>query len=413
MGNTAEKDDHRLPWRMLGWLFVTQIAVAFVGRSLAPLGPRIAEDLNLTKAQVGTLTAAVFLGQSLTSLPSGYLADRLGSRRMLAALTLLLGLSFALASFTNRYAWIVALAAIGGLGYGAMHPTSNRGILYWFPLERRGTAMGLKQMGVTAGSALAVIVLFPLALHAGWRAALLVAALTVLATGLIATWHYRDPEKGQHGLPFDRASDPSFSWSATLSLFRSCPLWGISLAALFLTGAQMSLTAYVVFYGQEHMGYPPYAAGLLLFLSEVGGSVGRVAWGFISDRAFRGDRWRGLMIIAVSTFALNGALALLPAKTSFYLTAFIVGWLGLTVVGFNGLWMVQAAESAPKSLAGLASGLSLSIGSLGVVLIPPVFGWILDRTGGYRWAWGFLAMLALIAGGWLIFARKSQNTVSL
>ncbi|WP_340083923.1 hypothetical protein MHB50_13620 [Siminovitchia sp. FSL H7-0308] len=33
-------------WMMLGWLLVIQVLVAFVGRSIAPLGILIGEDLS-------------------------------------------------------------------------------------------------------------------------------------------------------------------------------------------------------------------------------------------------------------------------------------------------------------------------------------------------------------------------------
>ncbi|WP_144319760.1 MFS transporter [Geobacillus sp. Y412MC52] len=68
---------------MLGWLLLTQIMVDFVGRSLALLSPLIENDLHLSKVQVGMLMSALFLGQSLISLPSGYWVDRVGSRFLL------------------------------------------------------------------------------------------------------------------------------------------------------------------------------------------------------------------------------------------------------------------------------------------------------------------------------------------
>ncbi|SDZ81407.1 hypothetical protein SAMN05421743_101298 [Thalassobacillus cyri] len=60
------------PWRMLLWLLMAQIMVAFIGRSLGPLGVLIEEDLSLTKAQVGLLPSALFLGQAVASIPTGF-----------------------------------------------------------------------------------------------------------------------------------------------------------------------------------------------------------------------------------------------------------------------------------------------------------------------------------------------------
>jgi len=129
-GSGPEADGLSAAWRMLGWLLLTQSAVALVGRSLAPLAPLMEDELQLSKAQVGLLTAALFLGQSLVSLPAGFLADRYGTRRLLLVLALCLGCSFVVVAQLELFWWIVFFVVLGGMGYGAMHPVSNRGIIF-------------------------------------------------------------------------------------------------------------------------------------------------------------------------------------------------------------------------------------------------------------------------------------------
>ncbi|MFB3167653.1 MFS transporter [Neobacillus sp. 179-C4.2 HS] len=82
------------PWRMLLFLLVAQLMVAFVGRSIGPLGVLIGEDLSLTKSQIGMLPAALFLGQAVASVPAGFLTDRYGSRKLLLMAAFCLGLGF-------------------------------------------------------------------------------------------------------------------------------------------------------------------------------------------------------------------------------------------------------------------------------------------------------------------------------
>jgi len=60
--------------------------------------------------------------------------------------------------------------------------------------------------------------------------------------------------------------------------------------------------------------------------------------------------------------------------------------------------MNAAAESVPKQWAGLASGFSISVGSWGVIVGPPVFGWLVDASGAYTVPWLFVtAMMAMVA----------------
>jgi len=61
------------------------------------------------------------------------------------------------------------------------------------------------------------------------------------------------------------------------------------------------------------------------------------------------------------------------------------------------------AELAGTTRSGLAAGFGLTSSSLGIVVGPPIFGFIVDRFGSYAPAWQGLAILALVA-----FALLSQ-----
>ena len=135
-------------WKMLVWLFMIQLFIAFVARSIAPLGLIIGEDLHLTKAQMGMFPAALFLDKAIISIPSGLLTDKIGSRKMILFITLLLGTTFLVMSVTDSFILLLIFIVFAGFAYGSSHPTTNRGIVYWFPQQMRGTAMGLKRMGI-------------------------------------------------------------------------------------------------------------------------------------------------------------------------------------------------------------------------------------------------------------------------
>lgn len=386
---------------MLGWLLLTQLAVAFVGRSIGPLAPFIEDGFHLSKAQVGLLPAALFVGQSLVSIPAGWYADVLGTRKMLLLISVVLGVFFLIISFVTQF-WVVLLCVLlGGLGYGAMHPTSNRGIIHWFPKNLAGTAMGIKQMGVTGGSALTALVLLPMALATDWRRAIAFSSILLLVFGLISFFFYRDkpvaqPAVSGHALSF---------WKAFRKLILHKPLVIVSLAAMGLTSVQLSLTTYLVLFVADALLYPLVIAGVFLSLSEISGSVGRVVWGIVSDRLFRGERTPVLILIAVITAFCGIGTALLPPQVSLWILVPLVVVFGFCIAGFNGIWMNFASESVSQNYAGVASGFSLSIGSIGVILGPPIFGWVVDVTGGYLFAWIFVSLQMVVVIGLLIWAR--------
>lgn len=413
MGRTDIATPPSKKWVMLSWLLLVQLLVAFVGRSIGPLAPFLEEDFAISKAEIGMMTSALFLGQVLSSIPAGWYADRLGTRKMLLLIAAVLSLSFLAVSFVTWYALALLLIVVGGLSYGAMHPTSNRGIITWFPRRMAGTAMGIKQMGVTGGSALAALVLIPLSTALGWRPALGISAGVLFLVGLLACRFYQDiPVETIGGSPGKR---PNFFQSLKV-LLKHKPLLFLSVAIMGLTGAQLSLTTYLVLYISDYLLLSAVVAGSFLALSEIGGSLGRVVWGVVSDRFFHGRRIPILVIIAVLTAGCAAVFASFRPGVPVWMLVAITLFFGFCVAGFNGIWMNAAAESVEPHLAGIASGFSLSIGSLGVIFGPPLFGLIVDMTAGYRWAWLFVSALMAVVVALLSVAgvlMKRKKTVSL
>ncbi|SDI00878.1 MFS transporter [Alteribacillus bidgolensis] len=396
--HTSDPSVRNQPWRMLGWLLFTQVLVAFAGRSLAPLGVFIGESLMLTNAQIGMLPAALFFGQFAVSIPSGMLVDRVGTRPLLLALSLCLGLSFFFAALTSNFMLLLMFVVIGGLGYGAMHPTSNRGILYWFERRSRGTAMGIKQMGVTVGSALASLLLVPLSAAYGWRPVFIGAAFLLTVAGLISYLRYRDA-KATSKTPSAKKEN---TWKTLLSMGKNKAVLLVSFGAVGLSSAQMIVNTYIIIYTTQVIGISVALAAILLVISEIAGSVGRVMWGVVSDRLFKGNRFILLSMIAIISAASAVVMALLPPGTPFTYVALLAFVFGLCIAGFNGLWMNAATELVPLKQAGLASGFSISVGSWGVIIGPPLFGFITDITGTFTAGWYALAVVLVITAALFI-----------
>jgi sugar phosphate permease len=384
-----------ISWKMLGWLFMIQLAIAFVGRSIAPLGLIIGEDLQLTKSQIGMFPAALFLGQSLISIPAGLLTDKIGSRKMILLITLVLGNSFFIMSFTSTFILILCFITVAGFAYGASHPTTNRGVLFWFSLQTRGTAMGLKQMGVTVGSALAAIILLPIANNQGWQTATFIAAITLFIVGIFIYLVYGEPKYVADGNVKPRPRKIDFN--RIFQMFKNKMLVLITFSAMLLSGTQMILNTFIILFAHEKMGISLILSGVLLVIAEIGGSLGRVCWGIISDRQFNGKRIIVLLFISCLVAIVSIIIALLPSSVSFYILAPIVLVFGFGTSGFNGVWMNATTEIVPPSKSGVATGFSITFGSWGVILFPPIFGYIADITKTYFYSWLFVSFLMILS----------------
>ncbi|WP_153731460.1 MFS transporter [Sporosarcina obsidiansis] len=407
MNMKSEVNTLQTAWKMLIWLLIAQVMVSFVGRSLAPLTILIGKDLSLSNTQIGMLPAALFLGQSLAAIPSGLLVDRLGTKKQLFGTIALLGISFVLISLANQFYLLLLIVVVGGGAYAAMHPATNRGILYWFPQRSRGTAMGIKQMGITAGSALAALLLLPLAKEIGWRPALLISCLVLLAVGVLVSYYYQDAADSM--INKETLFNRKDFREDLQAIVKNRKVLLLSISAMGLQGAQLCLTTYIILYAFEKLEMTLVLAGLLLVLAEIGGSIGRVAWGAISDKFFAGNRMIIMFIVTILTGFCALVCAVLLPTTPLLVVLLIVFLFGFSISGYNGVWMTIIVELVQKEKSGLATGVTITISSWGVLIIPPMFGYIVDASGSFSNGWLFLAVLMVVVVLILKQTTKQRN----
>lgn len=210
-----------------------------------------------------------------------------------------------------------------------------------------------------------------------------------------------------------KSSEPGQLFKSIYALFKNKALILISLCAIGLSGGQMILNTYLVVFAYERLGISLVLSGVLLVISEVSGSFGRVIWGIISDTLFNGRRIIVLIIIAFFTVFLSLTIAFLPYGTSFWMMSLITIFIGFCMSGFNGIWMNTVTELVPREQSGISSGFSITVGSWGVIIGPPLFGFIVDTTGAFVFGWMFLAVVMVIVIVLLLYTMKTVNKAIL
>lgn len=361
--------------------------------AVAPLSPLLLDDLGLSRAQVGLFLPALYLGGVAMSLPAGWLTDRLGARLTLVGGQCLTALMVGLAAWSPGLGTMLPLYCLAGLGWAVINPSTGKAILDRFPARERGLAMGVKQTGLTVGGVVASLTMPGLALAYGWRAALAVAAAASL---LSAATVLGGLERGVRASVGAAAGDDRARF-ADIGPFLARPAFATLLVCgLVLSIAQASVLAYLALFARERLGLSVVAAGGLLAMAQVGGTIGRLGWGVISDRVFGGRRRPGVVINAMlgaaaylvfaSGVELPGAGAVLCAVVA-----------GVGAFGWVGLYLALAAEVGGARYAGLLTGVAVSFAWSGVLVGPPLFGLLLQATGSYRGPWLVLAATSLAA----------------
>ena len=381
------------------WAVLALIMAAQTMANVGPLGipsiaPLIREGLDLSVAQAGSFLSAYYIGPVLMSLPAGWLADRWGVRGAMILGQALIAVGLGAVALAPTFSFIVLILVLAGAGYGVLNPTTTKAGMAWFPPNQRATVVGLKQVGLPFGGALGALVMPPVALIFGWRAAVGVAAAVV---GLLAilTWAlYRDlPEPEPRG---PAAARPRF-WA----VMANRDLWLVGVSTLIFAGVQTVFLAFLVLYLHDVAQIALVVAAKYLVTAQASGAAGRIAFGLLSDRFFGGRRRIVLAIAGVGSIACALALSTVaPGSGPWRLAPLAVG-IGLFGVGWNGVQHTLMAELAGPRAAGTAVGLGLAISSLGVTVCPPIFGIAVEHLGGFGPAWlalavGMVAALVLL-----------------
>lgn len=123
--------------------------------SVMAMAPVIQGDLNLSVTQVGLLITGYYGAQTLGAVPAGALSDRVGVGFALAIAQLLLITGTLIFNQASSFTLAITGTVVMGFGYSIVNPATAKGVLEWFSIRRRATAMGVKQTGVPIGGVLA------------------------------------------------------------------------------------------------------------------------------------------------------------------------------------------------------------------------------------------------------------------
>ena len=372
----------------LSAMMLVQAMTAMAVVAVPVLAPEIAASLDIDTAAVGLYQSTAFVGAAFLALLSGSLVLRHGGVRINQASVVLsaAGVGLAVAGSVP----VVALGAVlAGMGYGLATPGASHVLARATPPNRRGLVFSVKQSAVPLGGLVAGALFPPVAERFGWEWAIALAcAMAASAALVIQPLRARldDDRDPTHRVRIDA---PGQSVRLVVTTPRLRP---IALVAFSYGAMQLSLFAFLVTYLVEHVGTDLVTAGLLFSVMQGAGFVARIGWGWVSDR------W-------ISTRPLLALLGAGTVASTVVAMGFSDAWslaglavasaaLGLTAVGWNGVYLAEVSRAVPMDKVGLATGGVLMFTFVGVVLGPSTFGAIVAATGSYTAA--FIAMDVLV-----------------
>ena len=378
---------------VLGPLLAMMLVQAMVAMALVTvpvLTPEIAAALDIDTATVGLYQSIAFAGAVFLTLMSGSLVLRHGGVRVnqISVILSAAGIGLAIGGAVP----VVALGAVlAGMGYGLATPGASHVLARVTPATRRGLVFSVKQSAVPLGGLVAGALFPPVAERFGWMWAVALSCCMVLSAALLIQplrARLDDDRDPTHRI---RIGAPGQSIRLVLATPGLRPL---VLVAFSFGAMQLSLFAFLVTYLVERVGLDLVAAGLLFSVMQGAGVIARVGWGWVSDRWVPARPL--LAMLGAGTIASTLGAAAFSGAWPFAGLVAVCAALGLTAVGWNGIYLAEVARVVPIEKVGAATGGVLMFTFIGIVLGPSSFAAIVAMTGSHAAALVILDALVLV-----------------
>ncbi len=397
----------RARFTLLRFAFALSV-ITFLDRvCIAAAATSMREELHLSAIQMGWVFSAFTLAYAAFEIPSGWLGDTIGPRKVLTRIVLWWSAFTMLTGVAWNFASLLAFRFLFGAGEAGAFPNTSRSFSQWFPVRERGRAHGIVFMGTRLGGALAPPLAVALIAWVGWRASFWIfGVLGVFWAWWWWKWFRDDPAKHpavnlpeleiiRKDGPAADDHKPPLKWRFLLNrnLFFICAMY-------FSVGYGLYFyLTWLPTYLREARGFSASAAGLLTGLILFMGAMTSLIGGFWTDRWVKKFGLKvGRCAVGAIALPLSGVVLATAAVTDHAVTAALLIALafGAADLAMSAAWAM--CLDVGRDSAGTVTGCMNTFGNLGGAIGPLVMGYSVQWLGS--WSFPLLITSAIyISGG--------------
>jgi MFS family permease len=326
----------------------------------------------------------------------GLLVDRLGSRKLILAGTILTGFGLILLSLTRCLLMFYGAFFLLALGAGGcMSLVTMTAVANWFD-KNIGKAFGVMSSAFGASGVIVPFIVWLIDAF-DWRTALIILGVGLWIFGIPLSFIVRNkPEQSDYfakgGLPDDPVSYQKIQTKKAEFSLRDV-LKNRSFMYLILIDAirSMAISAVVIHVMPylSHAGIPRPTAGLVAAAIPLCSIAGRFGFGWMADV------FEKKYVMAMTYFLMGiGLVAFCYVQVKWLVFLFLL----LFPLGLGGSMVLRGVilrdyfgTGSFGAMLGIVSGFA----SIGAIIGPTLAGWVFDTLRNYQFAW--LALIGLIA----------------
>ena len=407
----------RTRYYILSLSFVVALVMFLDRACMGTATPMIMRDFGMSKIAMGWSSSAFNWTYALFQVPGGWLADRFGSRLVLAVAIMWWSVFTAATGLAFSATSLAVMRGLFGMGEAAAWPAASRALVRWLPVQQRAFGQGFQHSGSRLGAACAPAMVVFLIAHSSWRAVFYLFGSAGIFVAIAWYRYYRDFPRDHSGVNKQElellaaavraqpAVRPAVPWRRIL---RSRDLWYLSLMYFCYGWVFWMYLQWLPTYLSEVRHFAQIKMGVAASIPLMAATITNVAGGWISDKLARasGDLRRGRVVVSVIGFTVAGA-AILPgvlannATTGLACLTLAMAGLELTVAVSWALCLDIAGD-----YSGSVTGVMNTLGNLGGAVSAVMIGYLATLFG---WTVPFVVSSCFCGVAALLATRIDPN----
>ncbi len=393
----------------LALAFITYIDRAAIGQ----VAPALSRELRLSPLQMGYVFMAFGVAYSIFELPSGWLGDRIGPRKVLLRIVLWWSFFTAATGWAGSFASLLITRFLFGAGEAGCFPNLAKCFQTWLPFRERLKAEGLKAAGARWGGAVTPLIFVFLLQWFAWRA---IFQLLALIGGVWATafyfWYRDDPRDNRN---VNEAELALLAQSRRIAAARGNPPWRVFLSSrsAWLLWTQWFCYSYGFYfyltwlptYLQQARHLDLHRSAILAGLPLFSAGAGSIFSGWTCAAMMRRTGKIAAVRRGMAFCGFGCAAACLSAFMYIRNPVWAVAALALSsfAAELSGpVSWTTCMDLGGRYVGSLAGGMN-TLGQLGGAVAPAVIGYVLERTN-HNWTFAFTISVAVDLCGILCWA---------
>ena len=377
-------------------LLALSVFINYVDRgNLSVAAPLLKSELHLSAYHLGLLLGAFFWTYVTLMIISGWLVDRFDVNWVLAGGFAIWSLATGLTGAVHGFATLMVCRLLLGAGESVAFPAYGKILARYIPQEHRGIANAAVITGMSLGPAAGTFFCGDLIATYGWRPVFVVLGFAGLLW--LVPWI--------RWMPKAAPTSQRFVCPASVGeILRRRAFWGAALGQFCSNYPFYLMIVWLPFFlvSERHLSMQQMAREGALFYLLYAAASPILAW--IADAWVRAGAspnfvrklWMGIGHVTIAAALLGCAAA--STRTSF-VCLMIVG----IACGFTGPTIYVFAQTlAGPAVAGRWTGLQNSFANLAGIVVAPLTGWVVDRTGQFWWAFVVAALVTLLGGAFWV-----------